>query len=178
MTQPTRLLVAGILAAVVCSGLWLVSGKAAQTDSAYRDWRVYGGSSDNLHYSALDQINRNTVRSLQVAWEYDAGDASPGSWMECTPIIIGNVLYATTPALRVIALDAETGKLLWSFDPTVGTARSRGVAAINRGLMYWASGQDQLIFVVARHSLWALEAKSGKPVDTFGESGSVDLRQG
>src|SRR5260370_37836324 len=99
----------------------------------YRDWRVYGGSPENIRYSKLDQINRDNVTRLQVAWTYDTGDAFPGSEMQCNPIVIDGVLYATTPKLRVIALDASTGKLLWSFDTNegkklVGKSRNRGLA--------------------------------------------------
>src|ERR1700758_5669192 len=99
----------------------------------YRDWKVYGGGPENIRYSKLDQINRGNVGRLQVAWTYDTGDAFPGSEMQCNPIVIDGVLYATTPRLRVIALDAATGKLLWSFDPNegkkvVGKSRNRGLA--------------------------------------------------
>ena len=86
----------------------------------YREWRQVGGGSDNLHYSTLKQINRGNVQKLKVAWRYDSGDEFPGSEMECNPIIIRGLLYATTPSLRVIALDAATGKTRWTFDPNEG----------------------------------------------------------
>ncbi len=163
---------------LLATGGWRLSQTSPPATASYRDWRVYGGGPDNLHYSALDQINRENVQRLQVAWQYDSGDATPNSEMECTPLMIGNVLYATTPTLKVIALDASSGKLLWSYDPVGGIARARGVGVANRGLMYWESGDDQRIFVVSRHFLRALDAKTGAPIATFGESGSVDLRQG
>src|SRR5580658_824844 len=98
----------------------------------YRSWSTYGGGLDNTHYSALTQVNRNNVAKLKVAWTYDGGDAFAGSEMECNPIVVNGILYATTPKLRVIALDAATGKLRWSFDPrqgqeSFGKARNRGV---------------------------------------------------
>ena len=86
----------------------------------YRDWKVYGGGPDNIRYSKLDQINRDNVSRLHVAWNYDTGDVFPGSEMECNPIIVDGTLFATTPKLRVIALDAATGALRWSFDPNLG----------------------------------------------------------
>src|SRR5262245_2982408 len=136
------------------------------------DWPIYGGGPENIRYSKLDQINRKNVTGLQVAWTYDTGDASPGSEMECNPLIIDGVLYATTPKLRVIALDGATGKLLWSFDPNEGrrvVERFR-----NRGLAYSAGR----IFVTARNYLYAIDAQTGRVATGFGDSGRVDLRQG
>src|SRR5215469_8499414 len=86
--------------------------------STYGGWGTFGGTPDNIHYSTLNQINRENVQSLRMAWTYDTGDAFPESEMECNPIIVHGILYATTPRLRVIALDAATGKPKWSFDPS------------------------------------------------------------
>ncbi|MBI3665758.1 MAG: PQQ-binding-like beta-propeller repeat protein [Acidobacteria bacterium] len=142
----------------------------------YRDWKVYGGGPDNIRYSALDQINRDNVGGLEIAWTFDTGDAFPDSEMQCNPIFIHGVLFATTPKLRVIALDAATGKLRWSFDPNEG--RKVYGKLRNRGVAYWEDGEDQRVYFVARHYLYALEAQTGKAVSSFGDSGSVDLRQG
>ena len=109
----------------------------------YRDWKIYGGGHDQIRYSALNQINRSNVRRLQVAWTYDTGDAFPGSEMQCNPIVVDGVLYATTPKLRVIALDAATGALRWSFDPYEGKGRGRNRR--NRGLVYWQDGADRRV---------------------------------
>lgn len=144
--------------------------------SPYRSWRVYGGGHDQIRYSALDQINRSNVHRLRVAWVYDTGDAFPGSEMQCNPIVIDGVLYATTPKLRVVALDAATGKLLWSFDPFEGkggTAKRR-----NRGLMYWQDGADRRVYFAAENYFYALDATTGRPVAGFGGGGKIDLRQG
>ncbi len=149
--------------------------KRTTPKSGYHDWRVYGGGADSIRYSALDQINRHNVHRLEVAWTFDTGDAVPDWDMECNPIIVNGVLYATSPKLRVFALDAATGKLRWTFDPNQGQKVSR---AHNRGVTYWGDGEDQRIFFVARQYLYALDAKTGKPVDGFGDSGHVDLRQG
>ena len=65
---------------------------------------------ESTRYSTLDQINRENVQKLQVAWTFDTGDVFEGSEMQCNPIIVHGVLFATTPKLRVIALDAATGK--------------------------------------------------------------------
>jgi quinoprotein glucose dehydrogenase len=138
----------------------------------YRSWKVYGGGPENIRYSRLNQINRDNVKRLEVAWTFDTGDASPGSEMQCNPIVVDGTLFATTPKLRVIALDAATGKLLWSFDPNEG--RKAVGKSRNRGLAYW----EGRIYVTARHFLYSLDARTGKPIPDFGESGRVDLREG
>jgi quinoprotein glucose dehydrogenase len=138
----------------------------------HRNWRMYGGGPENIRYSELKQINRDNVSRLQVAWTFDTGDAFPGSEMQCNPIVVDGALYATTPKLRVIALDAASGKLLWSFDPSQG--RKIVGKFRNRGLAYW----EGRIYVTARHFLYSLDARTGKLVPGFGESGRVDLREG
>jgi quinoprotein glucose dehydrogenase len=146
------------------------------SSSIYRDWKVYGGSLDNIHYSTLRQINRNNVHKLAVAWTYDSGDEFPDSEMECNPIVVHGALFATTPKLRLVALDAATGKLRWSFDPNQGEKVSTKLR--NRGVTYWEEGNDRRIFLVVRHYLYAIDATTGKPLAGFGDSGRVDLREG
>ncbi|MHB8652416.1 MAG: outer membrane protein assembly factor BamB family protein [Terriglobia bacterium] len=151
-------------------------GQQSAPSSPYHGWKVFGGTPDNIHYSALRQINLGNVKDLKVAWTYDSGDAFPGSEMECNPIIVHGTLYATTPKLRLIALDAATGKLRWSFNPNSGggnVGKRR-----NRGVNYWEEGNDHRIFYAVQQYLYAIEAETGKPIITFGDSGRVDLRQG
>src|SRR5438094_4368084 len=94
-------------------------------------WPMHGGV-DNIRHSSLAQINRDNVTKLQVAWTYDSHDAFKGSEMQSNPVVVGGTLYATTPTLNVIALDAATGREIWKFDPGGGAAgpgrfRHRGV---------------------------------------------------
>ena len=139
------------------------------------DWSVYSGGADSTHYSPLVQINRKNVSQLQVAWTYDAADAFPDSEMECNPIIVNGVLYATTAKLNVIALDAATGKLLWRFEPNRNdpvTAKMR-----SRGVTYWSDGnKDQRVLFAVRQHLYALDAATGNLIKTFGDGGRIDLR--
>ena len=152
-------------------------GKAEKrSDLQYREWRMFGGGPENIHYSTLDQITRDNVHQLEVAWRFDSGDEFPGSEMQCNPIVVDGVMYATTPKLRVIALDAGNGKLIWSFDPNEGR-RPLGKMR-NRGVMYWEDGADKRIFFGFRHWLYALDAKTGQPAPRFGEQGRIDLREG
>ena len=146
------------------------------TSGNYRDWKVYGGGPDNIHYSSLRQINRDNVGKLAVAWTYDSGDAFPESEMECNPIVVHGILYATTPKLRLIALYAATGKLRWRFDPNPGERVATKLR--NRGVTYWEEGNDRRIFYAVRQYLYGINASTGEPVTGFGDSGRVDLRQG
>jgi quinoprotein glucose dehydrogenase len=144
----------------------------AQARRTSVDWPIYGGTTDNTHYSTLDQITPANVKQLEVAWTYDTHDEFPGSEMQSNPIVVDGVLYATTPKLRVIALDATTGREIWTFDPNTidpksGRFRHRGVTVF----------KDR-VFVTQRNNLWALDKKTGKPIPTFGDSGRVDLRKG
>ena len=142
------------------------------------DWPVTGGDPGNTRYSTLDQITRDNVAQLRVAWVYHTGDMPPGdlSQIQATPIVIDGVLYTTTPALAVVALRADRGTLLWRFDPF---AAARRATHVNRGVAYWTDGvRDRRIFVTAGRRLYALNAGDGRPVTTFGDSGSVDLADG
>ena len=140
------------------------------------DWPSYGGGPDQIRYSPLTQISTANVRSLQVAWTYDTGDAFTGSEMQCQPVVAHGILYATSPRLRVFALDAATGVAKWSFDPNDGeTTPSRSRI---RGLMYWERGSERRVYFGARHWLYALDATTGRPVASFGRQGRIDLREG
>jgi quinoprotein glucose dehydrogenase len=149
---------------------------APAAPSAWKDWPVYGGGPEGLRYSGLTQITRENVAQLQVAWTFDTGDAYPGSEMQCNPLIVDGVVYATTPKLNVVALDAGSGALRWRFDPNEG--RKVLGKLRNRGVTYWSDGQEQRLFVAARQFLYALDAKTGKPAPGFGNAGRIDLRDG
>ena len=140
------------------------------------DWAHYGGGPEQIRYSPLTQITPANVASLKVAWTYDTRDAFEGSEMQCQPVVAHGVLYATSPKLRVFALDAATGVEKWSFNPLEGeTTPSRTRI---RGLMYWERGSDRRIYFGAKHWLYALDATTGKPLAGFGQQGRIDLRQG
>jgi quinoprotein glucose dehydrogenase len=135
------------------------------------DWPVNGGV-NNIRYSPLSQINRDNVARLQVAWTYDSHDAFKGSEMQSNPVVVDGVLYATTPTLKVVAVDAATGREIWKFDPS-GSAGSSGRFR-HRGVTV----HKDRVFVTYRSFLWALDRKTGAPIASFGADGRIDLREG
>jgi len=83
------------------------------------EWRFANGDPGGARYSPLTQINRSNVHNLRQAWTYHTGDKSvePKTTIECTPIVVDGVMYVTSPRLKAIALDAATGKIIWTYDP-------------------------------------------------------------
>src|SRR5215207_857933 len=152
------------------------------------EWRFYGGDQGGARYSPLRQIDRRNVGRLQRAWVYHTGELEMGlktapfqASFSTTPLVVGGVMYLTTPSSRVVALDAETGRGLWKFDPQAG----RGVRGFNshRGVAYWegrgADGRTKdrrILFGTVDGRLVALNAETGKPRANFGHGGFVDLR--
>ena len=141
-----------------------------------REWRVNSGTADGRRFSPLDQINRDNVRQLEPAWVYRTDDmkSAPASTIQCTPIVVDGVMYLTTPGLKLVALQAASGRKLWEFDPFPGE-RARGT---NRGVTYWSDGRERRIFMGAGNYLHALDAATGTLVPSFGKDGRVDLREG
>src|SRR5206468_878848 len=146
---------------------------ALQAEDA--DWPVYLGDKASSHFSTLTQINRKNVGRLQVAWTYHSGDArkEDRSQIQCNPLVIHGVLYGTSPQLKLLALEAATGRELWRFDPFADSAGG-GSVGVNRGVVYWADGTDRRILFTAGHHLYAIDAGSGKPIGGFGKNGQVD----
>jgi quinoprotein glucose dehydrogenase len=141
----------------------------------YRDWTAYHGGPENLHYSTLGEITPGNVAKLKAVWTLDTGDAFEGSEIQCNPIVLDGVIYATSPKLRVMAIDGATGKELWSFNPYAGTAvRSK---QRNRGLMHWTDGKQGRLYVAAGFKFYALDIRTGKPDPAFGGQGWIDLRE-
>jgi quinoprotein glucose dehydrogenase len=158
-------------------------------EDSYKNWSVYGGTKDALHYSSLKQIDTNNVAQLKVAWVYHTGDADTSikTQIECNPIIVDSIMYATSAKLKLLALNAATGKLKWIFDPVIALATdslpSSQLAAVFsnacRGVSYWTDGKnDQRIFYSVGYYLVCVDANSGRLVKTFGNNGRIDLHDG
>ena len=150
------------------------------------EWPVYGGSSENNHFSALKDVDTTNASQLAIAWEYHTGDADTAkhSQIQCNPIVVHGVLYGTTPTLKLFALDAATGKQKWVFDPDSASKQNAAHAFVNfglnniRGVTYWENGNDKRILYTGGSYLYAVDAVSGKPIRSFGDSGKVDLHDG
>ena len=132
------------------------------------DWPVVNGAPGGPHYSPLKQINSSNVNQLQIAWTYDTSDA-PGT-LETNPIEVDGVVYGYTPAQKIFAVDAATGKEIWKFD-SGGPGRGN-----NRGLSYWHDGSDKRIFAGIREYVYSLDARTGKPDPKWGDNGRIDFR--
>lgn len=152
------------------------SEKTPQID--YSGWAHYGGSEDGARYSSLSQITTENVTQLEVAWTYNTGDAGERSQIQCQPIVVNGLLYATTPKLNVFALDAATGAEVWRFDPFQILGGENSWAGTNRGVSYWEDGDDKRILFGAGNWLMAVNALTGEPIMDFGDQGKVDLRKG
>ena len=148
----------------------------------FETWREYGGGPSQVKYSSLRQIDRSNVQSLEVAWSYDAGGVNLEETeyhkmrrLHHTPIVIGDVLYAVGADLRVFALRAATGDLLWEHRLEGDEDLAGPGAVVLRGLMQW---RGQRIYYTAGPYLRALDAGTGEPIRSFGDRGRVDLRDG
>jgi quinoprotein glucose dehydrogenase len=148
------------------------------------DWPRVGNDPGCMRYSRLEQINRDNVAQLKPAWTYHTDELKGhrGKTIECTPIVIDGVMYVTTGFLRVVALDAATGKEFWQFDPLKDypyphTPMSGGV---NRGCAYWSdgrpNGERRIVHGTSDGRLFLLDAKTGRLDSKFGNGGIVDLR--
>lgn len=147
----------------------LLASALARAPAQTVDWPAYNGGVNGDHYSRLAQINRANVHTLRQAWHYDTGEAGQ---IQTNPLIVGRMLFAYTPTQKVIALDAATGKLKWTFNSGV-----RGTQPA-RGLSYFADGARGRLFAGVMNFLYCLDARTGRPIASFGEQGRIDLRKG
>lgn len=177
MRRQLTLTVGGLVAAIAAAG-------RAQSPQEV-NWPGVGNDPGCMRYSALAQINRENVRQLQPAWTYHTGELEhgEGKTIECTPIVVDGVMYLTTARLKVIALDATTGKPLWQFDP-LGERPfpfEPTSGGVNRGCAYWSDGQPngqrRIIHGTSDGRLFSLDAKTGTLDPAFGDHGIRNLRE-
>jgi quinoprotein glucose dehydrogenase len=135
-------------------------------------WRDYAGANDAAQYSSLRQINRSNVARLERVWSFPTGDNSRYSF---NPLVAGRTMYVMARKNHIVAIDAATGKELWDYAPENDTR-----IITNRGLNYWesADGRERRLLFASNHRLRALDAQTGKIIASFGDGGSVDLKQG
>ena len=168
-------------AIVFATRAWSLPGpRPWLSDEPDREWRHYGGTAGASRFSPADRINRSNVARLKPAWVHRTGDAMqrPQTTIECTPIVVDGVMYVTTARVKVQALKAASGKLLWSFDP-LDESSARRSAGVNRGVCYWQSedGLEKRIFSTVQNRLYSLDAATGRPDRSFGADGMIDLNE-
>ena len=160
---------------------------ACSAPSSRVDWPTTSGDPGAMRYSPLEDINRDNVNTLKVAWTWKTGErAIPASgeqravrpgMFQVSPVVTGDTMFLSTPYAAVAALDAQTGRELWKYDPDMWRPGqpSNGTGLVHRGVATWASPTERRIFINARWKLIAIDAATGKPIPTFGTDGEVDL---
>ena len=156
------------------------------------NWPYYGGDAGGMRYSRLTQVNPDNVSRLKIAWVFHTGDVSDGkhgkqrSGFEATPILVDGLLIFTTGFNRVIAVNPETGKLQWAYDPKIDPTWDYGDALVNRGVATWLDParnakpalpcRRRIYEATLDARLIALDGATGIPCADFGDKGEVSLR--
>ena len=172
-----------ILFVFLCALVAFAQFGRAQRGTTAGEWRHYGGDAGGTKYSPLDQINAANVSRLQIAWRWktsNLGQAPDYNW-QATPLMIGDTLYFTAGSNRsAVAIDAVSGDTKWTYALDEGDRGRRAVRTNNRGLAYWsdAAGNGRVLLITPGYQLVALDAKTGKPIPTFGNAGIVELWDG
>ena len=182
-------LVIAMGAVVATTATWA----AAQPPDAGGEWPSYGGTNWSQKYSPLDQIDRSNFETLSIAWTWEAADIAlieslqrrylpplDANGLKATPLVVNGVMYLSTGLAQVVALDPTTGETLWVHDPRAYT--TGGNASIvgpwqTRGLAYWTDGADDERLLLGTHDgfLIAVNARTGRPINSFGVDGRSDL---
>jgi len=171
---------------IAAVGLLASAGLARAQPRRATDWPAVGNDPGGMRYSALDQINRENVAGVRPVWTYHTGELEgrKGKTIECTPLVIDGVMYLTTAYLRVVALDAATGREVWTFDPLKDhpPRHEPTSGGVNRGCAYWsdgkAGGERRVIHGTSDGRVFSLNARDGRLDPGFGDGGILDLRAG
>ncbi len=155
------------------------------------EWPAYGGTYAAARYSPLAQIDPGNAKNLHVAWRWKSPDMTiraanpavgPSFANESTPLMVGGVLYTPTSLSQVAAIDAATGETKWVYDPKIyenGLGMPANLGWLHRGVAYWRNGEDErIVMLTAFAQMIVLDAKTGKPVTSFGKDGRIDLTEG
>jgi quinoprotein glucose dehydrogenase len=137
--------------------------------STHTTWTHYGGSPDQSKFFTAEDITKENVSQLEVAWTYPTGDEMPYFF---SPIIVDTVMYVMAKNSSLVALNVKTGEEIWIHANLVGMTR--------RGLNYWESKdkKDRRLIFTLNNSIQAIDAQSGLSISSFGNNGYVDLREG
>ena len=159
------------------AGLFFIGIFGFFTAPEFTDWGGYNGGDNRNHFSPLTQINVSNVKNLKLAWSYSSGGAdtvNQTTQIQCNPIIIQGVMYGVSAGSQAFALDAKSGREIWktNIQEKTPSMNSRGVA------FYSSPGHRSKIFFGYGSYLFALDAKTGKPVENFGQHGKINLLEG
>lgn len=180
MIRPASLACAIVL---TCTG----ASPFAQRGLEKGEWPEHAGDARGWKYSPLDQIHKNNIKDLQVAWRWASADreyqinnpAMRATRSEDTPLVVNGTLYTVTPLGMVAALDPATGVQKWLYDPEVYKAGKPGNSGfIHRGLAYWTDGRiERLLHSTNDAYVYSIDARTGKLDERFGTRGRVDLTE-
>ncbi len=171
---------------LIAASIIMVSAVSATAQYGVSDgqWRHYGGDQGSTTYSALTQIDRNNFDKLEVLWRWESIDKNLEEvtrfrpyMLRGTPLMVDGVVYLPTGLSQIAAIDAGTGRLIWSFDPK---SYEKGMITHgmfhHRGLEYWTDGtEERVIIATGGRQLVSIDIKTGKPDPNFGDNGFVDL---
>jgi quinoprotein glucose dehydrogenase len=166
----------------IIAGLALFAAEIPSTKNG--QWTYWGGDLKGTKYSPLSQINAGNFNKLEVAWRFktDAYGPRPEYKLEGTPLMIDGVLYTTAGTRRdVVALDAKTGEVLWTYRMSEGKRAAVSPRPLSgHGVSWWSDGHgdDRIVFITTGYRLVELNAKTGREITSFGQSGVVDLKVG
>ena len=148
----------------------------AQTGAPRGEWPTYGGDLASTRYAPLTEIAAGNFDTLELAWRFDQDGLGP---RRATPLMVGGVLYFTGAAGRpAVAVDAATGRLLWSHHLDEGARARAAPIPLSRGLAYWSDRSEaRILYVTLGYQLVALDAATGQPIPAFGDGGIVDLKR-
>ena len=167
----------------------------AQYGAANGEWPTYAGDLGGTKYSPLDQIDAPNFSDLEIAWRWASPDGSldlealretrPEIGIrnfKATPLMVGGTVYISTPLVQSAAIDAGTGETRWVYDPETYLSDPYPHAMVlsfnSRGLAYWTDGSAERLFYGTNDGyLLAVDAKTGRPVRSFGDDGRVDLME-
>lgn len=178
----------GLVAIVVLAlgtSLFAQSGTVRTLRTLDSEWTHYGGNAASHKYSPLDQINKDTIGKLAIAWRWASPDnavveanptARPGGYAD-TPLMVKGVLYTVTSLGQIAAINPATGQSIWVVDPgNWKTGRPGNLGYVHRGLSYWSDGKiERLLLGTHDAYLISIDARTGAPDQSFGEGGRIDL---
>jgi quinoprotein glucose dehydrogenase len=152
--------------------------KSCTANQSFNNWPAYLGDKLSSQYSGLDQINTRNVQQLKLAWQYQSDSLASdfSGQIQCNPLIMDGVLYGVNRQAHIFAIDAVTGKQIWTFNPFKKKQTSQ--QGVNRGLAFWDNGEQSQLIFSAGNNLCAIYAKTGLPVISFADSGFVNMNEG